>query len=136
MKGYILADNPGKIIPPKNGWYDTGDIVDIDSEGYILIKGRAKRFAKIGGEMISLTAVEGYLNKLWSSHKHAVTSISDQKKGEQLILFTTKKDASRSDILVFTKANGISELFIPKEIKVVDELPLLGVGKVDYTKLT
>ncbi len=91
MIGYLLSDNPGKIVKLKDGWYDTGDIVDIDDSGYIKIKGRAKRFAKIGGEMISLTAVENYLITLWPKSNHAIISIKDPKKGEQLILFTNEK---------------------------------------------
>ncbi|MDB2550496.1 AMP-binding protein, partial [Rickettsiales bacterium] len=135
MEGYLLSDNPGKIIPTQDGWYDTGDIVYIDGEGYVSIRGRAKRFAKIGGEMVSLTAVETYLNKLWPDNMHAVIAVSDKKKGEQLVLVTTKKDAIRSDISSFAKNNGISELSVPREIKVVDELPLLGTGKIDYVGL-
>lgn len=130
-----ISDKPGKIIPTKDGWYDTGDIVDINEEGYISIKGRAKRFAKIGGEMVSLTAVESYLSKMWPDNMHAVIAVSDKKKGEQLVLVTTKKDAIRSDISSFAKNNGISELSVPREIKVVDELPLLGTGKIDYVGL-
>ncbi|MFT6258495.1 MAG: acyl-[acyl-carrier-protein]-phospholipid O-acyltransferase [Rickettsiales bacterium] len=132
MKGYLLSGTDGEIIPAKDGWYDTGDIVDIDEGGYISIRGRAKRFAKIGGEMVSLTAVESYLNKLWPDANHAVIAISDAKKGEKLILISTKKDAQRSEISSYAKENGISDLSVPKEIKIVDDLPLLGTGKIDY----
>jgi acyl-[acyl-carrier-protein]-phospholipid O-acyltransferase/long-chain-fatty-acid--[acyl-carrier-protein] ligase len=135
MKGYLLAETDGKIIPAKDGWYDTGDIVHIDEDGYISIRGRAKRFAKIGGEMVSLTAVESYLSKLWPENNHAVIAISDKKKGEQLVLLTTKKDAQRSEISAYVKENGISDLSSPKEIKIVDDLPLLGTGKIDYVKI-
>ena len=134
MKGYLLNNNPGKIQPPKNGWYDTGDIIDIDQQGYITIKGRAKRFAKIAGEMISLTATETYISKIWPDGNHAVIAIADKKKGEQLILITTTKEAKRPKISVYAKENGISELSVPKEIRIVKELPLLGTGKVDYIK--
>ena len=135
MIGYLLSDNPGIIIPTKDGWYDTGDIVDINEEGYVSIKGRAKRFAKIGGEMVSLTAVETYLSKLWPESSHAVIAITDKKKGEQLVLLTTQKNPSRSDISAFIKANGISELSIPRDIEAVDQLPLLGTGKIDYVSI-
>ena len=103
MKGYLLSDNPGKIQPPENGWYDTGDIVDIDEEGYIKIKGRAKRFAKIGGEMISLTAVEVYLANIYQNSSHAVIATTDKKKGEKLILITTDKTINRQDISAYAK---------------------------------
>ncbi len=132
MKGYLLADNPGKLVPPKDNWYDTGDIVDINEQGFVSIKGRAKRFAKIGGEMISLTAVEGYLAKLWPDTAHAIVALPDPKKGEQLILLTEQADAERSTIIAYTKKEGISELSNPKTIHIVDKIPLLGTGKLDY----
>ncbi|MBM3618141.1 MAG: AMP-binding protein, partial [Alphaproteobacteria bacterium] len=132
MRGYLLADKPGQLQPPADGWYDTGDIVKIDSDGFVHILGRAKRFAKIGGEMVSLAAVESYLSKLWPETPHAVVAIPDDKKGEQLVLFTEKKGAERAAILEYARANGIQELSIPKTVKVIEKMPLLGTGKVDY----
>jgi len=134
MLGYLLHDNPGKIIPPIDGWYDTGDIVAFDDDGYITIKGRAKRFAKIAGEMVSLTAVESAIYELWPDHQHAVVSIKDEKKGEQLILVTENKDANKSDIIKHFKKTGIPDLATPKQIKVIDTLFTLGTGKTDYIK--
>lgn len=135
MKGYLLASNPGELQPPADSWYDTGDIVALDEQDYISIKGRAKRFAKIGGEMVSLTAVEGYLSKLWPNSAHAVVSVPDAKKGEQLILLTEHSKAERSEIVAYAKQQGISELSIPKTIRMVDKLPLLGTGKLDYVAI-
>ena len=135
MKGYLLANNPGELIPPQDNWYDTGDIVDIDEQGFISIKGRAKRFAKIGGEMVSLTAVESYLSNLWPNAAHAVVALKEQKKGEQLILFTEQRDAERSAIIAYTKQEGIGELSNPKTIHIIDEIPLLGTGKLDYVSI-
>jgi acyl-[acyl-carrier-protein]-phospholipid O-acyltransferase/long-chain-fatty-acid--[acyl-carrier-protein] ligase len=132
MLGYLLEQNPGIITPPIDCWYDTGDIVDIDDKGYISIKGRAKRFAKIAGEMVSLTATETYLSKLCPESAHAVVAIPDPKKGEQLVLVTTSKTLKRPEISAFFKENQISELGVPKEIIVVEKLPLLGTGKIDY----
>ena len=132
MLGYLLATSPGTLVPPGNGWYDTGDIVEIDSEGYITIKGRAKRFAKVGGEMISLTAVEGYISKLWPEHTHAIVAVPDDKKGEQLILITENKDARKQEITEYVRSQGLSELGLPKKIIPVDKVPLLGSGKIDY----
>jgi acyl-[acyl-carrier-protein]-phospholipid O-acyltransferase/long-chain-fatty-acid--[acyl-carrier-protein] ligase len=132
MLGYLMSTDPGVLIPPKDGWYDTGDIVDVDDEGYINIKGRAKRFAKVGGEMISLTAVEGFLSKLWPNHAHAIVAIPDEKKGEQLILLTENKDAQRQEITEYVRQQGLSELGLPKKIIYVDQVPLLGTGKIDY----
>jgi acyl-[acyl-carrier-protein]-phospholipid O-acyltransferase/long-chain-fatty-acid--[acyl-carrier-protein] ligase len=132
MLGYLLSTAPGELVPPENGWYDTGDIVDFDDEGYITIKGRAKRFAKVGGEMISLTAVEDFLSDLWPDHTHAVVAVPDAKKGEQLILVTENKDAQRQEISEYVRKEGLSELGLPKKIIYVDQVPLLGTGKIDY----
>lgn len=135
MLGYLQADNPGHIRFTENGTYDTGDIVTFDEEGYITIQGRAKRFAKIAGEMVSLTAVESYLSELWPTSHHAVMSIADEKKGEQLVLVTDFPTATREAIIAYVKTQGITELSIPKYIKIVDKIPLLGSGKTDYKKV-
>jgi acyl-[acyl-carrier-protein]-phospholipid O-acyltransferase / long-chain-fatty-acid--[acyl-carrier-protein] ligase len=135
MKGYLLHDAPGQIAPPQDGWYDTGDIVSIDDEGFVHIKGRAKRFAKIGGEMVSLGAVENYLADLWPKDTHAVIAVPDARKGEKLILFTTKKNGEKSEISAYAKKHGISELSVPKDIRNIDKLPILGTGKVDYVAI-
>lgn len=132
MKGYLLSSNPGQLQPPANGKYDTGDIVEFDEDGYITIKGRAKRFAKIAGEMVSLTAVETYLALLWPDYQHAVVAIPDSKKGEALVLVTDHPDANRNAISKYASQNGISELSVPRIIKTVTKVPLLGTGKTDY----
>lgn len=132
MLGYMKADLPNVLQPLKDGWYDTGDIVDIDPEGFITITGRAKRFAKIGGEMVSLTAVEQMLDKMVPGYIYGVVAINDDKKGEQLILMTNNPDISQNDVTTFFKQNGISELWIPKKIHFMEELPVLGIGKIDY----
>ena len=132
MLGYLRAENPGVLEPPVDGRYDTGDIVSVDAEGFVTILGRVKRFAKIAGEMVSLTAVEGYANAVWPGHMHAVVSVPDARKGEQLVLVTDKPDADRDDLLSYAKDQGIAELMVPKAIHVVGEIPVLGTGKVDY----
>jgi len=135
MLGYLKSDAPGVLEKTENQTYDTGDIVSIDEDGFITIQGRAKRFAKIAGEMVSLTAVEGYANALWPGHMHAVINVPDARKGEQLILVTDKVGADRSDLLVYAKNEGIAELMIPKTIHSIDALPVLGSGKVDYVSI-
>jgi len=135
MLGYCKIDHPGELIPLENGWYDTGDIVSIDEEGFVTIEGRAKRFAKIGGEMISLGAVETAVKALWPEVEHAVIAIPDAKKGEVLLLVTQYKTPDKKALLRHFKASGLTELHLPKEIIVVDKLPLLGTGKVDYVQL-
>lgn len=137
MLGYYLAKEPGVLVPPQTehgpGWYDTGDIVSIDEAGYITIKGRAKRFAKIGGEMVSLTVVEGLAGKVWPDAQHAVVTIPDAQKGEQLVLVTSQREASRSALAEQARSDGIGELSVPKKIMWVKQVPLLGTGKTDYT---
>ena len=132
MRGYLLMDNPGELIPPEGGWYDTGDIVEIDEEGYVTIIGRAKRFAKIAGEMVSLTAVEAVVASLWPDSLHAAVSMPDDKKGEQIILVTDCKEAARADISKKIKAGGLPDLMRPKSIMKVDHMPVLATGKIDH----
>ncbi len=135
MMGYYRADNPGVLEPTPGGWHDTGDIVTIDADGFVRIRGRAKRFAKIAGEMVSLAAIEQILNPMWPDHAPAVVSVPDERKGERLIMVTTKPDASRNEVQTFMKLHGATELMMPSEIMIVPALPLLGSGKLDYVEL-
>jgi acyl-[acyl-carrier-protein]-phospholipid O-acyltransferase/long-chain-fatty-acid--[acyl-carrier-protein] ligase len=136
MLGYLMHDKPGVIQPPATergpGWYDTGDIVSIDAEGFVTIRGRVKRFAKIGGEMVSLTAVEELAARTWPEFQHAIVSVPDAQKGEQLILLTTKPSAARQELSVRARSDGMSELNVPKRIIEAPKIPLLGSGKADY----
>ncbi|CAN7180687.1 AMP-binding protein [Brevundimonas sp. LjRoot202] len=135
MKGYLSPDDPLKIEPLPGGWHDTGDIVSIDDEGYVCILGRAKRFAKIGGEMVSLTAVEGLASAVWPEARHAVVSIPDSRKGEKLVLVTDRKDADVSRLAEWARSHGAPELAVPKKIMRVGEVPVLGTGKTDYVAI-
>lgn len=134
MLGYMRHAKPG-IIEKQGQWYDTGDIVDIDPEGYMTILGRAKRFAKIGGEMISLGAVEEFANLQWPDAQHAAIAVNDERKGEQIWLYTTQPGLERSALVEQGRAFGLPELAIPKKVMTLPELPLLGSGKPDYMKL-
>src|SRR5947209_11224733 len=131
MLGYLKADNPGVIEPPHEGWHDTGDIVTIDAQGFVTIKGRAKRFAKIGGEMISLAAVEALAAQLWPDVLSAVATAPDPRKGERLVLVTQKKGATRSEFQAYAKSKGASDLMVPAEVIYLEKLPVLGTGKID-----
>lgn len=132
MKGYLLADQPGILIPLKDGWYETGDVVAIDENGFVTIKDRVKRFAKIAGEMVSLTMVEQQINKLWPEYQHAVINIPDARKGEQLVLVTTYQQATREAMVSYAKVNLSGEIAIPKKILFLKQMLLLGSGKIDY----
>jgi acyl-[acyl-carrier-protein]-phospholipid O-acyltransferase/long-chain-fatty-acid--[acyl-carrier-protein] ligase len=132
MLGYLKADRPGELQPPEDGWYDTGDLVSVDDEGFVTILGRAKRFAKIAGEMVSLSAVEELASAAWPDHAHAVVTVPDPKRGESLVLVTTRAGASREALVQAARSRGLPELWVPKAIRGVDKLPLLGTGKTDY----
>ncbi|MDD9901737.1 MAG: AMP-binding protein [Alphaproteobacteria bacterium] len=135
MKGYLLSDNPGVLVPPEDGWYDTGDIVALDDEGYVIIKGRAKRFAKIAGEMVSLTAAEALVAAVYPDNHHAVVSVPDAKKGEALILVTDAEGCTAESLLAHARETGVSEIMVPRKIKTVANIPVLGTGKTDYVEI-
>jgi len=135
MMGYYRAENPGVLEPPAEGWHDTGDIVTVDDQTFVTIKGRAKRFAKIAGEMVSLAAIEQMCAPLWPENTPCVVAVPDERKGERLIMVTTKPDATRSEVQAFMKSKGATELMTPSEIMIVPALPLLGSGKTDYVEL-
>ena len=116
---------------PPEDWHDTGDIVTIDEQGFLTIKGRARRFAKVGGEMISLAAVEALASDLWPNALSAVVAVPDPRKGERLILLTQQKGATRSEFQSFARSKHASDLMLPAEVWVLDKLPVLGTGKVD-----
>ena len=139
MAGYLKADRPGVLQPPASdvgeGWYETGDVVDIDPEGFVRIVGRVKRFAKIAGEMVSLEVVEKLAVAASPAQAHAASSQADVAKGEALVLFTTDGELSRDLLAAKARELGIPELAVPRKIHKVDSLPLLGTGKVDYVTL-
>jgi acyl-[acyl-carrier-protein]-phospholipid O-acyltransferase/long-chain-fatty-acid--[acyl-carrier-protein] ligase len=135
MLGYIKSDNPGAIIPPDGGWHDTGDVVTVDEEGFIAIKGRLKRFAKIGGETVSLAVVESCASALWPDFNHAAVAVPDGRKGEQIVLVTTNPEAQRTDLVGWVHNHGVPEIAVPRRIVHVDSVPVLGTGKTDYVKV-
>lgn len=135
MQGYYLYDQPGVLVAPEDGWYDTGDVVEIDADGFIHIKGRVKRFAKVAGEMVSLEVVEKIAHTAAPEHQHAATSVADASRGESIVLFTSDAKLKREDLQIVAKALGAPEIAIARKIIVVEEIPLLGTGKTDYVTL-
>jgi acyl-[acyl-carrier-protein]-phospholipid O-acyltransferase/long-chain-fatty-acid--[acyl-carrier-protein] ligase len=138
MKGYLLYDKPGVIQPPKSirdGWYSTGDIVHVDADDFIHIRGRVKRFAKIAGEMISLEVVERIATTASPDFAHAASTRSDASKGEALVLFTTDPGLRREQLAAAARSLGSPELAVPRVVQQVKEIPLLGTGKTDYVAL-
>ncbi len=138
MKGYLNADANAKFRE-LGGWYDTGDVVKVDDDGYLHIQGRIKRFAKVSGEMVSLTAVEEALAGAFPQHglrcQIAVVTRPEENKGELLIAVTNEPKLTLDEIRDAVKAKGLNNLSVPREIKVVPEIPKLGTGKIDYPGL-
>jgi len=136
MFGYLRPGATGQLTPPSTargaGWYDTGDLVRVDQDGFVWILGRAKRFAKIGGEMVSLAAVEELVLRTWPRMRHAVVSVPDTQTGEQLVLLTEHHAATRQALAERARQEGVSSLTLPKKIIAVPSIPLLASGKVDY----
>ncbi|CAN7647703.1 acyl-[ACP]--phospholipid O-acyltransferase [Rhizobium sp. LjRoot254] len=133
MAGYLRAENPGVLEVLPDGWHDTGDIVTIDADGFVKIRGRAKRFAKIGGEMVSLAAVEALAGSLWPGALSAVSAVPDTKKGERLILLTDAPNATRAEFLAYAKSKNAMDMMVPAEVR-VGKVPVLGTGKVDFVE--
>lgn len=134
MLGYMRHTAPLTMEPPESGWYDTGDIVSVDEHGFVSIKGRCKRFAKIGGEMVSLLSVEMVIEKQWPGFISGAVNIPDPKKGEKIVLITTCKSITKEGLIEAFKAAGVTELGLPSQIITTDQPPLLGTGKFDYVK--
>lgn len=139
MSGYLRVEKPGVIQPPESeagpGWYNTGDVVDIDADGFVRIMARVKRFAKIAGEMISLESVEKLVTQASPAAQHAASTQTDEARGENVVLFTTDAALTREALQSAARAGGWPEIAVPRKIKVVEELPLLGTGKIDYVTL-
>ena len=132
MLGYILPEAPGVIVPPPDGWHDTGDVASLDDEGFITIRGRLKRFAKIGGETVSLAVAENCAAALWPGRAHAAVTVPDPRKGEQIVLVTDAAEATRPSLLAWAQHHGVSELAVPRRVMILPSIPLLATGKTDY----
>ncbi len=139
MLGYLKHDKPGLLQPPSSefgpGWYDTGDLADIDEEGFVHILGRLKRFAKVAGEMVSLEVVEGIASAASPRYAHAAVARKDPTRGEVLVLFTEDRELRRDQLVQSARARGAPEVAVPRTIEPIDKLPRLGTGKIDYVTL-
>ena len=136
MQGYISAQSPGTLTSLDDGWHDTGDVVSVDDDGYVVVRGRLKRFAKIGGEMVSLSVVENCAAAVWPDHMHAAAIVPDKRKGERIVLVTEHADPKRHALLAWAQNHGVPEISVPKKIISVPILPVLGTGKLDYVSIT
>jgi acyl-[acyl-carrier-protein]-phospholipid O-acyltransferase / long-chain-fatty-acid--[acyl-carrier-protein] ligase len=135
MRGYMSADKTGTINPPFDGWHDTGDIVTMTADGFITIAGRAKRFAKIAGEMVSLTAVEGIAASIWPEVLHAAVTRKCPRKGEQILLFSEATHADKALFIKKIQEQGNTELLVPHTVYPGSKIPVLSSGKIDYIGL-
>ncbi len=139
MMGYIMPDNPGVLVPLKDGWYHTGDVVEIDEIGFVYIKDRIKRFAKIGGEMVSLNAVHEMVVKACESmgtdFSYGVVAVPHESKGEQIVLVTNNQKVTQDLLHTYIRNNGMSELYLPRLILYHDTLPMFATGKADNVTL-
>lgn len=139
MSGYLKWDRPGLLQTPSSeageGWYDTGDVIEFDDDGFVRIVGRVKRFAKVAGEMISLETVEKLATAASPAAQHAASTQPDPARGETIVLFTTDDALGRDALQAAARERGAPEIAVPRKIVVVDALPLLGTGKTDYVTL-
>ena len=139
MSGYYRFDAPALLEPPRSeageGWHDTGDVAELDADGYLTMLGRLKRFAKVAGEMVSLEVVETIARAASSEATHAATSVSDAARGETIILFTTDAHLTRDQLSAAARGLGCPEIAVPRRIRVIEQLPTLSTGKVDYVRL-
>ena len=139
MLGYIMPNNPGVLVPLEDGWYHTGDVVEIDEIGFVYIRDRIKRFAKVGGEMVSLNAVHETVVKAFEADgvdfSYGVVAVPHESKGEQIVLVTNNKNVTNDKLHAYIKQNGLPELYLPRVILYHDTLPVFATGKADNVTL-
>lgn len=137
MMGYLINQGTSpRLLPPEKGWHDTGDIVEVDSFGFVTILGRAKRFAKIAGEMISLNAIENHALSINNKYLHTATCLNHPKKGDTIVLLTECQDLVKNDFIKYYQSNKISMLLLPKVIFYIKTIPKTATGKIDYRAVT
>ena len=138
MRGYLNKEANG-VFQAQGGWYDTGDIIKVDPDGFVFILGRLKRFAKISGEMVSLAAIEDALAAAFPQYGPkfalAVLTRADEHRGEKLIAVTNQPRLKLEEIREALHSRGLSNLATPRELKVLPEIPKLATGKINYREL-
>ena len=138
MKGYLgREDLTAKVL--REGWYVTGDIGYVDEDGFLFITGRLSRFSKIGGEMVPHVVVEDALHESLQAEERvvAVTAVPDPKKGEKLVVLHTLDPERIPSLIDALSKRGLPNLYIPRpaDFVHVDDLPLLGSGKLDLKRV-
>ncbi|GMW00257.1 MAG: hypothetical protein AMXMBFR84_13950 [Candidatus Hydrogenedentota bacterium] len=138
MKGYLKQpDRTAKVL--KEGWYNTGDIANVDDDGFITITDRLARFSKIGGEMVPHNKIEETLHELLDIHEQtfAVTSVPDEQKGERIVVLHTLMDGELEILVDKLKDSDLPNLWRPKATSFyrIAEIPVLGTGKLDLKKM-
>jgi acyl-[acyl-carrier-protein]-phospholipid O-acyltransferase / long-chain-fatty-acid--[acyl-carrier-protein] ligase len=134
MKGY-LHDFEETSMRIRHGWYDTGDMGYLDTDGFLWHSGRLKRFVKIGGEMVSLVKVEDVLQKLLPENiACSVVEIPDAHKGVRIVAAVTQKLDERRILKLMSE--HLPNIALPKQFIVIEELPKMGSGKIDFRGVT
>jgi acyl-[acyl-carrier-protein]-phospholipid O-acyltransferase/long-chain-fatty-acid--[acyl-carrier-protein] ligase len=135
MIGYLRSTAPGVIEPLTDGWYDTGDVVTVDEEGFLSIVGRARRFAKVAGEMISLLTVERVIEDASADARCAIVVRRHPTRGEELVLFTDSEWLTRAEVQGWIREAGLSPSWAPRDVRCITSIPLLPSGKINYAML-
>ena len=135
MAGYLRAEAGGRIEAPAEGWYDTGDIVRIGAEGHVVIVGRAKRFAKVGGEMVSLAAVEALAAEVWPGEPLGAAALACPRKGQKVVLAIANPAAGLEALRAHAREVGVAEIQLPSELRILPEIPVMASGKTDFPHL-
>jgi acyl-[acyl-carrier-protein]-phospholipid O-acyltransferase / long-chain-fatty-acid--[acyl-carrier-protein] ligase len=135
MAGYLLPEGGGRVVPPEDGWYDTGDIVLMGEEGHVVIVGRAKRFAKVGGEMVSLAAVEALAAEVWPGEPLGAVALACPRKGQKVVLAIANPAAGLDALRARAREAGVSEIQLPSELRILADIPVLASGKPDLPRL-
>lgn len=139
MLGYYRDTRPGVIETPRSrigvGWYDTGDVVEIDDAAMVTIVGRTRRFTKVAGEMVSLDVMEKVARVASPEHRHAAIVLMQENSAETTVLFTTDASLDRVRLADAARSCGAPEFAVARRLVTLPEIPVLYTGKTDYVSL-